>query len=363
MFHPYNLYPLYPPLSHLPTNTNTSLPVFALAGRLLAYVTTVPSARPGPEGLGNLVTAHSTQRPRPSSSSNEPSQAIQSLSLSDSTQGAILASAVEIGGGVARGVWAGIKMGAKAASQARNNRLARSAPTEVSGSLADIESEENADAESRSLEEEESNVNMGTDGRAEENTGGEWIKIVDLSPRARPAISSRKATHISDRSSLSPSALSEPKVIAHFRSPPSHSHASTSTDMPKSRGRVAIRSHSRPVALLSFNPLGTQLLVAPNDGRTQHVFAIHPAGIESFSSQEACGEAWHLYELRRGNTAANVIQVNWGKDGRWVGIETGRGTIRELDFVSETVADVRRLSHQSYWRSRFFDHACLDSTS
>ena len=339
MFETYTLSALCSPLFHLPINPNTGLPVFALAGRLLAYATSVPSARPGPEGLGSLVTAQSTRRPQLFSSSNELSQATQSLSMSETTQGAILASAVEIGGGVARGVWAGIKMGAKAANQARNNQLARSAPVEASGSLADIESEEHASTESRSLEEEDILTNTVNDVREREETGGEWVKIVDLQPRARQTSSASfrgsKVSQTSGHFSLSSSTLPQPDVIAHFRSPPSKSHVPTSTEVSRNRTGAASRSHIRPIALLSFNPLGTQLLVAPDDGKAQHLYEIHPAGAGS-SDQGTGGEVWHLYELRRGSTSAKVIQINWGRDGRWIGVQTGRGTIRELILTSRS---------------------------
>ena len=111
------------------------------------------------------------------------------------------------------------------------------------------------------------------------------------------------------------------------------------------RGRVGSNTNGRPVTYLSFNPLGTQLLVAPEDGKVQQVFEIHSAGADRRSSQSSSGEVWHLYELRRGTTAAKVIEVKWAHDGRWVGVQTDRGTIREYTslrakFRSKLMTDV-----------------------
>jgi len=313
---------------------HTGLPVFALAGRLLAHATSVLPARLGPEALGSLVSAQSTQPTRSSyPDAQATTQASHPLSTSESAQGAILASAAEIGGSVARGVWAGIKMGAKAASQARSNRLARSAPVEASGSLADVESEKNLNTEPKDIEED--NIADGiADTQIEDDRGGQWVRILDIRPRSRlPSATSRVARTVAHHAivpSCSTGGLPQPEVIAHFRSPPSRSHVPLATDHPRNRGIATPRAKSQRVSQLSFNPIGTQLLVALEDGKSQHVFEIHPVGAKRQMMHALCGEVWHLYELRRGNTAAKVVEVTWADDGRWVGVETSRGTIREF---------------------------------
>lgn len=335
ILHPTTLSPLCATITSLPADSRTLLPVVALSGRLLAYATADHPVRPGPDGLGGVITASISARARHSISNGTIGQIAQTRSTSDSSQGALLSSAVEIGGGVARGVWAGLKMGARAANQARNARLARSAPSEASGALADVEVEDDVESESRSLDQSSvldepmSSTNHRTGG------GGEWIKIVDLQPR------SARRGRVPPFDSLNNAPLCagekrrqliEPEVIAHFRSPPGRSVAPLPAD-PRHRSRQ-IRLTSQAVTYLSFNADGTQLLVATKDGRAPHIFEIHPVGpTPRAHPAEPLGQVWHLYELRRGNTPGTVCEVTWSNDGRWVGIGTGKGTIRKSETM------------------------------
>lgn len=128
--------------------------------------------------------------------------------------------------------------------------------------------------------------------------GGEWIKIIDFS---------------------------NSRTIAHFKLPPSrHSVPSVPT---RSR-RFSEVGHSA-VSHLAFSPDGTTLFAAPVDGRSFHLFELHPHTRAS-EKEQVQGEVWHLYELKRGNTASEVVEVNWSRDGRWIGVATGRGTVRKL---------------------------------
>lgn len=311
ILHPLTLDPLRPPLSSLSLSADRSLPMYALSGRLLAFTVPSPPARPGASGLGSVITADSTSTLLSNVTSGSLTSPSTSRSGTDGSQGAILSSAVEIGGGVARGVWAGLKRGARAANQARNNRLARSAPAD-SGTLADDEDgAESTATESRSLG--ESSVLEDPVPSTSGTSGGEWIKIIDLGPR----------------STLEAGPVVDPQAIAHFRLPAARSVTPITADIEANRSP---HSHRAPheVSCLSFNTLGTQLLASPADGRVSHVFEIHPAGPGLTSSRsEVSGQVWHLYELRRGNTVGRVCDVSWSKDGRWVSIATGKGTIRE----------------------------------
>jgi hypothetical protein len=231
-------------------------------------------------------------------------------------QNVILNSAVGIGGGVARGVWAGLKMGAQAASRATNGsmgiRMATSAPTHSHSPLEGGEDE----TESRSLDD----PSVLDDGPIASSSstesirgkqGGEWIKIIDL---------------FSPEGGI--------RTIAHFRLPPSRHLGSP----PSTRNRRCSETHSSSsstTAHLSFSPDGTTLFAAPMDGRSFHLFDIHPhlsspASIKKETQVQ--GEVWHLYELKRGNTAAEVSTVEWSRDGRWIGVATGRGTVRKSAF-------------------------------
>jgi hypothetical protein len=308
-FDPTTLEPLRPSLADLPPSSRLSIPTFALSGRLLAYTTSDPPRHTGKDGLGTLITSSSTVSRLPQTRRQTPPKNV-------------INSAVGIGGGVARGVWAGIKMGAQAASRATNGRMATSAPTH--STLPHEEGE----VESRSLDDSsvlDESISVdppspspsplrvsGSDSSLKQ--GGEWIKIIDL-------------THS--------------RTIAHFRLPPSRNTVSTVTTGTR---RFSETGHSA-VSHLAFSPDGTTLFAAPADGRSFHLFEIHPHTTPPGDQPEVQGEVWHLYELRRGNTVSEVVEVNWSSDGRWMGVATGRGTVRKLSFLHpEEPADIQMYS-------------------
>lgn len=318
---PVSFLPLFPPIMDAAPNALTQLPTVALSGRLLAYVTSPPAKVSNPNDMGSLVTSSSL---RASHSRKQPCPTSQV----ESHQGALISSAVEIGGGVARGVWAGLKLGAKAASaatRARSDRLAQSAPDDTATFGRDQETKIHGDAESRSLDDgsilDEALPTNAANTKPIEK--GEWIHVIDLFSR-----------HPSSTCQVSPqgNATSKPTpsftTIAHFRLPPSSvvpidtSHSS--------------QYHSLPVQHLSFSPSGTTLLAAPADGRSFHVLEFHPAPLKGNISTGPQSQAWHLYELKRGHTIAKVRWTSWDRMGNWVGIGTDRGTIRESRISTVT---------------------------
>lgn len=239
----------------------------------------------------------------------------ESSSAQASNQNVILNSAVEIGGGVARGVWAGLKMGAQAAGRAANQRLASSAPARGSleieaadaGSGSLESPDDTATSESRSLDESCVLDDMSS---VEPGAGGQWIKIVDLCPVVSPS-PERKAN-----------------TVAHFRLPRSNREVATPTN--GKHQQATSRTQPRAISYLAFSPDGASLFVAPADGRTFHILDVHPDGPDQLDQTcEVAGEVWHTYELRRGNTVAAVSDVQWSADGRWIGVATQRGTVRE----------------------------------
>lgn len=291
-----DLHSVQPPVTKLPANPRTLLPVSSVSGRLLAYATREPAAIPGGHGLGSIVAA-STSRLR------VPSAGITTQSPPPSTQSALLSSAVEIGGGVARGMWAGLKLGARVAG----DRLAQSAPSErvdvpPHGSLSPADG-----TESRSVE----------DGLSAEGPlpppppGGVWVKIVDVFPRH---------------------GHNEPPVIAHFRLPPSRILVSSLPAAQNARAHTAQRQY--PISLLSFSPEGSRLFAAAADGRDFHILDIRPRGAGFPRPRNASkGEVWDAYVLRRGNTVADVSSVSWSSDQRWISVCTSKGTVRECKLL------------------------------
>ncbi|KAK6906527.1 hypothetical protein I203_100512 [Kwoniella mangroviensis CBS 8507] len=317
------------PITQVALNPETGLPTVSLSGRLLAFATSDAPHAPGAAGLGSIVTSTTLQPFQPPSE-----QRRRSSSNAQDTQAAILSSAVEIGGGVARGVWAGLKMGAKAANRARNTRLAKSAPTDSSGTLGDEETDDfDGEAESRSLEESSALEKVpSSSSSAMPAPEGEWIKVVDIF--ARPAGRKRRSLSTSRRSKSSisdchsPTRVGQYECIAHFCLPPSTSPLPIDTTSPHQSGiRRSSNNRPHPINHLSFSPDGTQLFAAPNDGRSFHILELHPAGIDKAELGEVKGQVWHLYELRRGHTAATVKGVSWDKDRKWIGVATGKGTV------------------------------------
>lgn len=199
-------------------------------------------------------------------------------------------------------------MGAQAASRATNGRLATSAPTHGSMGFATLDTPAgDEETESRSLDDSSSVLDEAVEtGRSPSSPetrqtgirGGEWIKVVDLQAGAKP------------------------RTIAHFKLP----HTRPYTSLESRSRRRSDAGHSDYISHLAFSPDGIRLFAAPADGRSFHLLDIHPASPAGSASE---GEVWHMYELRRGNSAAAVSEVQWSQDGRWVGVATGRGTVRE----------------------------------
>lgn len=100
------------------------------------------------------------------------------------------------------------------------------------------------------------------------------------------------------------------RIVAHFR--PSMSH---------------------PIALLSFSPNGCSILTSSSEAHCFHVFELRPfsTAIDSFrparSAQDwAADKVWHRYRLNRGFTTAQAISASWSADGRFVAVQTAKGT-------------------------------------
>ena len=336
---PSSLSPLHPPIVDLPCNPSTHLPIFSLAQRILAYATTSQPRNHPSDGLGSLVTAkYHPQRPRTSTSDGALDRTAEGQSSKSDLQTVVFNSAYEIGGAVGRGVWKGLKMGAKAAqaaNKARSGKLGTSAPVE---SLEARGEDDDAvppilddDAESTgSIEEDKlgrANVTQASIKR------GEWVKVIDLYPRP-PTSDAQK-----------PQSVVEPEIIAHFRLPVSRSSNFES----RSRARS---DPANSLSQISFSPQGTHFVVCPEDGRTSHVFELHPAGLRRNEViGEVKGSVWHLYELRRGNTAGRICEVGWEMTGRWVGLATAKGTIRELDAAPHLQSELTELTNYLFQMS------------
>ncbi|WWC65247.1 uncharacterized protein I303_107864 [Kwoniella dejecticola CBS 10117] len=324
------------PIMGSAVHPHTGLPVIALSNRLLAFATSEAPRAPGPDGLGTIITSSTLRPPASRPSSSERQRPLSSAN--NDAQAAILSSAVGIGGGVARGVWAGLKMGARAANRARNTRLAKSAPSDSSGIMVDEEVDD-VEAESRSLEEssilEERPLSAASTSYPTKS-GGEWIKIVDLHPKRTARSRTRKVNRSHSSSQRRPETSADEhsipiesyiETVAHFRLPPSSSSLPIDPLLPN-QPRRSSNNRSHPVVSLAFSPDGTQIFAAPSDGRSLHILEVHPAGLDKADIRsDVTGQVWHPYELKRGHTPADVREVMWDRNGRWIGVGTGKGTV------------------------------------
>ena len=321
----------------LDTKTLESLPVsyplpptaasIALSGRLVAYTTDEEPRSLGTDGLGTLIASRrrvSAKRSSPAlfnglSTSHQSQDASHAgftgaVTASASTA-AILSSAAGYGGMAARGLAAGLKKGAQMAQRAqraqmntatdpRADRLAKSAPVE--GSLL-------VDPEADAEDAVETDKQHGARSRTEHVPTRDrirrplvrWIKIVDFT---------------------------RDRIIAHFQLPPAETYVGMLS--PDHRAMST-------VSLLSFSPDGTRLLAAQADGRACHVLQIHPsaAGGETGGALDVHGQVYHMYELKRGNTPAEIKDVVWDTRGRWIGVISGHGTIRT--FLKASASGIR----------------------
>jgi hypothetical protein len=221
-------------------------------------------------------------------------------------------------------------MGAKAATAtaARSGRLAKSAPAEGFLASRDVFEEDEDEGvetrEPRSLRKDtgvrDASRNLSTIGSSRV-----WIKIIDLFPRNGDSQKSGFDYSVPSSPSIR---NNPPMTIAHFRlpHPPSYHSPLPTNDYP-----------SIPVNYLSFSPTGTHLFASPADGRSFRILELRPAGaMGSVTRGEVKGEVWDQYELRRGSTVGDVSDIKWNDDGRWIGVATGRGTIREYIYISAT---------------------------
>ncbi|CAI9773455.1 unnamed protein product [Fraxinus pennsylvanica] len=82
------------------------------------------------------------------------------------------------------------------------------------------------------------------------------------------------------------------------------------------------RAHKHPISSLCFDPSGTLLVTASDQGHNINVFRIMPE-----LSGAASGPSYvHLYRLQRGVTPAVIQDISFSSDSRWIMVSSLRGT-------------------------------------
>uniref|UniRef100_A0A5B7B0J8 Uncharacterized protein n=1 Tax=Davidia involucrata TaxID=16924 RepID=A0A5B7B0J8_DAVIN len=86
------------------------------------------------------------------------------------------------------------------------------------------------------------------------------------------------------------------------------------------------RAHKSPISSLCFDPSGTILVTASDQGHSINVFRIMP-GISGSSRGSDPGASYvHLYRLQRGFTNAVIQDISFSDDSHWIMISSSRGT-------------------------------------
>lgn len=278
------------PLLHVLPMSHTSNPTFALSGRLLAYSSSTP---PSSAVDANKYT-YATSSPRPTS-----------------TSAAIMDTAVKGAVDISSGVWSGVKaLGGMALDAA-----SRSTSSDNGGTKTGF---------SKSVPNTSSPLGMlDVKKRLSEVFGGGGISRIDEVGQTKTADKGSAFVTVVDLMSLHRS-TSSPRKVAEFRwfhPPRTNTHT------------------SQVISSLAWNPNATQLAVSGTDGLLTRVFSIRPraaayeaslAGEKEIDTANAEGTVWHVYDLVRGATKADIGELVWEMDGRWAGFGSSNGTLRRF---------------------------------
>lgn len=313
-------------------NTRSGLPVVALQGRLLAYVTSEPAqasvdrySRMEELKHGSIVTSRSVK-----AAFEWKQQATLDVrsgltaALDDryspeslpSMQAMMMNTAAGISTEVAKGVWSGLKGFGRAAvdGASRSETLSKSAPvvSEFAKRFARDPAERPGSPDSKERRSGSSPLAQAgrlSGARIRRHRGASWIKVIDL---GRLVTSRRPTTSEFQAGRLRPS------LVAHFALPVVEN--------------VSIPGNVLPVIdIMTFCPDGTRLAIGTSEGKIVSVVEIRtPASaIQRLGSSEGCaGQVWLLSELKRGVTPARISQIVWDQSSKHLGI-TSRNTSRE----------------------------------
>ena len=276
------------PLLHVLPLSHTSNPTFALSGRLLAYSSSTP---PSSAVDVNQYT-YATSSPRPTSTST-----------------AIMDTAVKGAVDISSGVWNGVKaLGGMALDAASRSTSSDSGGTKFGFS--------------KSVPNTSSPLGMlDVKKRLSDVFGGGSIPRIDEAGQTRAADKGSAFVTVIDLMTLH-GPTSSPRKVAEFR----WFHP------------LRTNTHSsQAISSLAWNPNATQLAVSGTDGQIMRIFSIRPraaaheaslAGEKEIDTANAGETVWHVYDLVRGATKADIGELVWEVDGRWAGFGSSNGTIR-----------------------------------
>ncbi|KAF7965463.1 hypothetical protein HWV62_43313 [Athelia sp. TMB] len=138
---------------------------------------------------------------------------------------------------------------------------------------------------------------------------------------------------------------SPPEPVFALEASPSSGHYITVLDLApllSLPSRVALKpipiaefvaSRRYPISGIHFTADGNGIIVSPADGRLLRVLNIRPSppatklAAAARLEAEVLGEAPRMYDMRRGQTAAVVDEVEGSADGRWIAVGSRKRTI------------------------------------
>ncbi|KAJ3215397.1 hypothetical protein HDU67_000442 [Dinochytrium kinnereticum] len=90
------------------------------------------------------------------------------------------------------------------------------------------------------------------------------------------------------------------------------------------------KPHTNPISIIALSPSETLFVTASTIANNFYVWCIPPGPPRDASNPRS---SRCLYKLERGFTAASVEDVAFSRDGKWIGVSTGRGTthLYEID--------------------------------
>ncbi|KAF9445816.1 hypothetical protein P691DRAFT_784691 [Macrolepiota fuliginosa MF-IS2] len=257
----------------------SSIPVFALSNRLLAY------ASPSPQQSSRRVSTSSAGSGPSLSLSSVPSSPFGGFSQSDLGN-----AAIKVGGSVL----SGMKFLGGIAYEAAKNRIVEGSTASPTG---------NGKFFSRSAPTDERPFSMTTSTTTTTTTMEQKQEDNVVAPHTNPVVDSGYYVTVVDLKDLL-ERRDKPAKIAEFKT-----------------------SRSQPVAQLAFTKDGCKLVTVPENGQVTRVFMIRPRRAVVGDGDEKVGDGVRLYDLRRGRTSVFVEGVDSARDGRWVAIATRNRTV------------------------------------
>ena len=96
-----------------------------------------------------------------------------------------------------------------------------------------------------------------------------------------------------------------------------------------------IRAHYEPIANLTFDQSGTHLSIASVNGNSVNIIRFNSKIYWENGQKKVFVIGKHLYTLHRGYTCAEITNVEFSDNSKWISVQTSKGTIHLFTFNPE----------------------------